>query len=281
MTQRGHRRTGRLGLLCVVALAACGAFAAHASAETKQVEFVFDDGRINIGQFKGERLIDPAIPDRVGSLIGLIETSTGDFSAPATGVVIPDHVFKNAPTPAGDADVVLHLSAVSPVAGNLAPGTGVLRTDLLELSGEVSVYQAGQPESETNLIARCQVSPVPLHLSTSGQLVDDHDPTNPVAYDAAPFAPRGAAVATWDSLPPSQATGGTFGAAACPFIDQMAGGPGGVWLSGLADLTEVPAAPNAGKPSSGGRGAKCKRAKKKGKHKHKRKRCRKTARTAI
>jgi hypothetical protein len=282
MTKGENGRIGRRSLLCVAALAACGALASHASAETKQVEFAFDDGRINIGQFKGERLIDPANPSRLGSLIGLIETTTGDFGAPASGVVIPDHVFEDVPTPAGNADVVMHFSAVSAVSGNLAPGTGVLRTDLLNLSGQVSVYQAGQPESETTLIARCQVSPVPLPLSSSGQLVDDHDPANPVTYEATPFTPRGAAVATWESLPPSQAIGGVFGAAACPFVDQMAAGPGGVWLAGLADITEAPAAPTAGKPDKkdGQAAKKCKRAKAKHRGKGKR-RCRRAARISI
>jgi hypothetical protein len=290
MGKRGNRRTGRLGLLCAVALAACGAFASHASAETKQVEFSFDDGRINIGQFKGERLVDPAAPDRIGSLIGLIETTTGDFNAPASGVVIPDKVFENVDSgsPFGAMDVVLHFSATGPVSGNLAPGTGVLRTDVLNLSAEISVYQASdQPETPPTLFARCAVSPVPLPLSSSGELVDDHDPANPVTYSAAPFAPRGAAVASWDSLPPSQSLGGTFGPLVCPLVDQMAAGPGGVWLAGLADLTEAPAAPGASKrdPHKEPRSKKCKRAKKKKAGKKKRqkrkRRCRKRARAAI
>ena len=281
MGKRGNRRNGRLGLLCVVALAACGAFASHASAETKQVEFSFDDGRINIGQFKGERLIDPAAPERIGSLIGLIETTTGDFGAPPSGVVIPDKVFEDVPTPLGNADVVIHFAALGPVSGNLAPGSGVLRTDVLNLSAEVSVYQAGQPESETTLFARCVVSPVPLPLSSSGELVDDHDPANPVTYTAEPFTPRGAAVATWESLPPSQATGGPFGQFACPMVDQMASGPGGVWLAGLADITEAPAAPTAGAPDKKDKPSakKCKRAKKKS-GKRKKRRC-KAARVSI
>jgi hypothetical protein len=248
-------------------LAACGAVAAPAWAETKQVEFAFDDGRINIGQFKGERLVDPAVPERIGSLIGLIETTSGDFGAPASGLVVPDKTFENVSTPLGDMDVVLHFTALGPIAGNLAPGTGELRTDVLNLSGEVSVYQAGQPESGNTLVARCLVSPVPLPLSTTGELVDDHDPENPVTYPAEPFTPRGAAVATWESLPPSQATGGSFGALACPFVDQMAAGPGGVWLAGLADITEAPATATGGPAPKKARGTKkkCKRAKQRGK----------------
>lgn len=280
MSKRGKRRTGRLGLLCVVALAACGAIASHASAETKQLEFSFTDGRINIGQFKGEQLIDPAVPERIGSLIGLIETTTGDFSAPPGGVVIPDKTFEDISTPVGNADVLLHFYATGPVSGNLAPGTGVLRTDVLNLGAVIEVYQAGQPENGSTLLARCEVTPVPLPLSTDGDLVDDHDPVNPVTYSAEPFAPSGAAVATWDSLPPSQATGGALGSLACPMVDQMASGPGGVWLSGLADLTEAPAAPTANKPpkSRDAAGRKCK----KRKHgSHGKRRCRKHARASI
>jgi hypothetical protein len=280
MGKRGKRRTGRLGLLCVVALAACGAIASHASAEVKQVEFSFTDGRINIGQFKGEQLIDPSVPERIGTMIGLIETTTGDFSAPPGGVVIPEKTFKDVSTPVGSADVILHFSATGPVRGNLAPGTGVLRTDVLNLDAVIDVYQAGQPENGNTLIARCEVTPVPLPLSSSGELVDDHVPTSPVTYSAQPFTPGGAAVATWDSLPPSQAIAGALAPFACPMVDQMASGPGGVWLSGLADLTEAPAAPTGNKPSKGNDAAarKCK----KRKHaSHGKRRCRKHARISI
>lgn len=283
MGKRGNRRTGRLGLLCVVALAACGAIASHASAETKQIEFSFDDGRINIGQFKGEQLIDPATPERIGSLIGLIETTTGDFTAPASGVAIPDKVFRDVDsgTPMGNMDVVIHFKGAGPIAGNLAPGSGVLRTDVLDLAAEISVYQASdQPETPPTLFARCSVSPVPMPLSSSGELVDDHDPANPSAYTAEPFVPRGAAVATWESLPASQATGGPFGQAVCPMVDQMAAGPGGVWLAGLADITEAPAAPIAAPSKKKDAAKKCKRAKKKRGRKGKKRRCRKLARAA-
>ena len=269
MEARGHGRIRRLSLLCAVALAACGAVASHASAETKQVEFAFDDGRINIGQFKGERLVDPAVPERIASLIGLIETTTGDFTAPASGLVVPDHVFRNVSTPLGDADVVIHFDALGPISGNLAPGTGSLRTDVLDVRAEISVYQADQPEAGNTLIARCEVSPVPLLLSSVGELVDDSDPANPVTYPAAPFTPRGAAVALWESLPPAAPTDGPFAGFACPFVDAMAAGPGGVWLAGLADITEAPA--SAGAPPSAKSGPAAKKCKKKKQRKRKKK----------
>lgn len=274
MAKRRNRRT-RLGLPCVLVLAACAAFASHASAETKQLEFSFDDGRINIGQFKGERLVDPAVPERIASLTGLIETTTGDFAASASGLVIPAKTFQNVSTPGGDADVVIHFSAAGPISGNLAPLGGALRTDSLSVNAVVDVYQAGQPEAQSTLMARCEVGPVPLPLRSDGVLIDDSDSANPIAYEGASFTPRGAAVATWEELPPSRPVGGTFGPLFCPMVDEMAAGPGGVWLAGLADLTETPAAPIAGATDKEGARAakKCKRAKKKaGKRKR---RCRK------
>ena len=277
MDARGHGRIGRLGLLCAVILAVCGAVASHASAETKQVEFAFDDGRINIGQFKGERLVDPAVPERIGSLIGLIETSTGDFTAPPSGLVVPDKTFQNASSPAGQVDVVIHFFGIGPIAGNLEPGSGTLRTDQLSIGAQISLYRASEePEAGAMLLARCEVSPVPLPLSSSGALVDDSDPANPVTYEAAPFTPRGAAVATWESLPASRALDGPFSPFACPMVDQMASGPGGVWLAGLADITEAPASA-AGTPRAKDRaaGKRCKRAKAKRNGKRRGKRCRK------
>ncbi len=181
-------------------------------------------------------------------------------------------------------DVVLHFSAIGPIAGNLAPGTGVLRTDQLNLAAQASIYRAAdEPEAGPTLLARCEISPVPLPLSSSGTLVNDSDPENPVSYEAEPFDPRGAAVATWESLPPSRPVDGPFAPIACPALDQMAAGPGGVWLAGLADITEAPAAPttSGGDDKRSKSARKCKRkAKKKGKRKAKR-RCRKRARTSA
>ena len=79
--------TGRLRAFCAAtAVAVAGLALGASSASAEQIRFSFDDGRINLGQFKGERLIDGGPGEPIAQLFGPIDTATGDFTAPPAGL---------------------------------------------------------------------------------------------------------------------------------------------------------------------------------------------------
>jgi hypothetical protein len=256
-------RLRALGALTAVALAFLAVGASAASAEL--IRFSFDDGRINLGQFKGERLIDGSeAGEPIAQLIGPIDPATGEFTAPAEGLFVPPKRFEDVEVAGFAVDVVAELTAAGPISGNFNVATGILDTRVLDATATLSAYQADSGPSAV-LLARCVVSPVSVPVDTTGSLVDDRDPLNPVAYDANPFDIQGAAVGSWESLPPSVAAAGPFASVACPLIDEMAGGPGGIWLSGIADLTADPPSstpPPAVGPGDGAKPRRCKKGRK-------------------
>jgi hypothetical protein len=221
------------------AVAIAGLALGASSASAEQIRFSLDDGRINLGQFKGEQLVDGPPGEPIAQLIGPIDLATGEFTAPATGLFVPPKVFESVEIEGYTVDVVAELYGAGPISGNFDLATGVLDTRELPVTARLSVYQAQGGTPMANLLARCQVSPVPVPIDTTGS-ISNGDPLNPVTYEANPFDTAGAAVATWDSLPASTPLEGPLSALACPVVDQMAGGPGGIWLSGIADLTADP-----------------------------------------
>jgi hypothetical protein len=229
------RRIGVAALSAVVALAA-GA----AGAQAKVLKLNFTDGRINLGDQKGLHMIDPAVPDPPATLFAPYNTTTGAFTAPPAGVNIPTKTFENLDTGVIPVDAVATFAGLGQVVGNYNSATGVLNTQTLNVTAKISIYPAGQGGDETALISRCRISPVPLPLDSSGQIVDDSDPGSPINYDAAPFdPPGGAGVATWADLPASVFEAGATNL--CSNVDDLVGGPGGIWLAGTAAIIDDPA----------------------------------------
>jgi hypothetical protein len=248
---RGSRRPGVL-LTVVGALMALLAIGAT-SARAEPIQFTFDHGVINLNDEDGvwANIIDPSLepPDPPALITGEYD-ELGSFSAPAAGLFFPRKRIENLETgnallPFVDADI--DISAEGPLTGSFDPDTGDANV-IIPAHVLITVYSAGSPSS----VARCSISGFDLDLETVGTMNDPGDPEAepprpPAQYDASPFAPpegEGAKIATWESLPNSQIEGGSLGSIVCPALDDLLGGPGGVWLSGVAseDLIVPPTA---------------------------------------
>jgi hypothetical protein len=103
---------------------------------------------------------------------------SGDFTVPANGFVFPTKTFRDVVVPGLNATVAL--STDQPITGSFNPGTGAA-TATMTLNGNISLSGL--------ITANCQLAGAPLTLSTTGTLVDDTDPANPVNFDAAAFQP--------------------------------------------------------------------------------------------
>jgi hypothetical protein len=229
-------------LLCLAVLAGFAIAAPAASADVQQLKFRFDDGRVSIGQFKGQHVVDGSATG-LATLFGTIETTTGAWSAPADGLFIPTQTVENVSTPFVPVDVTADFHAAGTMSGTFDAATGDFATLDADVTAVLSAYTAGGAGDEAALLARCSVSPVPVPLASTGSLVDDTDPLASVSYDGSPFAPRGAGVATWDGFPASTSVGPALGTTVCPMVDTVADGPGGLWLAGDVEISPLPAAP--------------------------------------
>jgi CARDB len=231
----GRIRRG-LVALGATALAAFAVSAVSAGAAQAQdpLDFTFDEIRVNLGDNKGVALVDPAVDDPA-TLSGEIDPATGDFTIPASGVDFPGKVLQIDPPAAPlPVDALIEITTDEPVTGNFDSTTGVLDVDTMNVAVRISV----SPRGQTNPLGVCEVSPVPLPLQTTGEIVDDTDPANPVTYSASPFAPpagEGAAVATWTSLPDVTVINDPTNLV-CPAVSGLVAGPGGIWTSGFLGL---------------------------------------------
>jgi NPCBM-associated, NEW3 domain of alpha-galactosidase len=231
----------RRGLVALGATAltafAVSAVSAGAAQAQDEITFTFDEVRANFGDAKGIALIDPGASDDPATLTGEIDTATGDFTIPVDGVSFPPKTLQIDPPAAPlPVDAVIEPTAAEPITGNLDTATGDLDIDTMNLSVLVSIFTRG---STTDPLGLCRTEPVPTPLASTGEIVDDDgDPPTPVTYSAAPFAPpsgEGAGVATWASLPATTQEGGSVPAVACPAVDGLIGGPGGIWMSGMVE----------------------------------------------
>src|SRR5262249_49341465 len=185
------------------------------------LHFQFNAAVSNLGTLKGAKVIDPnaSPPDSPATMDGTLnEGGDGPFTVPAERFVFPTKTFHDVVVPGLNASV--GLSTDQPISGTYVPGTGAV-TASVSLNANISLSGL--------ITANCQLAGAPLSLSTNGTLVDDTDPANPVNFDAKGFMPpsrRGALVGQWDSLPP------LTGDPICPILNNVVGGPGGIWLSG-------------------------------------------------
>lgn len=226
-SRRGSRpRAGqisRLLALAVAAIALLAVTAAPASAKVHPFHLEFSNAVANLGSLKGSQLLDPSVPDPPATLDGTVDQGAfGKFTVPPEGFVFPSKTFNDVLLPG--LNVTVSLTTDQPITGTINQGTGALTADA---SLNTDIVLSGL------LSATCHIAGAPLSLATSGQLIDDTDPANPVTYDGAPFAPpsyAGAVVGRWASLPPS--TGDPI----CAVVDTTIAGPGGLWLSGTSSL---------------------------------------------
>lgn len=219
---RTHARAGRrLFALMVATVAILALGATTASAKVHTIHMEFNDAVANLGGLKGAQLLDPSVPDPPATLDGTLDRGfRGPFTVQPEDFVVPSKTFQDVLVPG--LNVTVGLTTDQPVTGRINPGTGVLTADV---SLNADIVLSGI------LTANCHLTGAPLHLATSGQLVNDTDPANPVTFDADRFAPasrKGAVVGLWDSLPP------LTGDAICGLVNGAVAGPGGIWLSGTA-----------------------------------------------
>lgn len=256
--------------MLALALLCCGGLAAQAGiAQAETLKFSFNDGRINLGQLKGQPMTDPAHPDMLGSLTGRIDPVSGNFTSPPGSLYVPPREVHGVSAGGYEVDAAVDFFAAGAFSGHYDNDTGALNVPSLDLTATLSVYPAGEGPDGL-LLARCQVSPVPLPLTSSGSISDDSDPDAPITYSADPFDSDGASVSSWDSLPASTSVGGVAGPTVCPMVDDAAAGPGGLWMAGRATVVSDLAGVTARKCSakrlrkSKGTGRKCPKKKKRG-----------------
>jgi hypothetical protein len=222
------------------------------AANADPIGFEFDQGVINLG---GEEegtwaaLIDPTLvpPDPPATIAADVDDE-GNLEADAEDFIfapkrIEDLETGNGALPVVDANIVI--TAEDDIDGEFDTATGesevVIPADVF-----ITVY----PANQTTSVARCRVDGFDLNLATAGNMSDPGDPAEtpprpPAEYDGEFFAPpsgAGAMIATWASLPESESEGGSLAAVVCPGLDDMLGGPGGVWMSGEAGAHVVPPA---------------------------------------
>ncbi len=165
----------------------------------------------------------------------------------------------------------LTLTPLQTLTGSLDPD-GDLRLSAADYTLTVAL---GPPVDES-----CTVTPIPLALSTADNATFRGNRFDPGSFDG----PTGGALSgAWATLPLATPV------EACAFMNGLAVGPGGLWLSegvSAPTLTPKPAPPDAQPPVKGdgkGKGEgkkKCGKPKRKGKRKHKGKRGGKGKRSA-
>jgi hypothetical protein len=214
------RLARRLGVLAASGLAAFAVSGVTAgAAQADDIHLEFDEAVINLGTLQGGQLIDPAT-DPPATQDGEIDPETGDFTVQPEDFFIPEKTFVDV-QPGINAEVAMSID--EPATGNLDIATGALTEDL-DLTAVIDIISGG------STLATCTVSDIPLTLETTGTL-----PGDPDDFDAAPFAPptgEGAVVELWDNIPAS-----TGDPVICPIVDGTIGGPGGIWFSGLAEVS--------------------------------------------
>lgn len=233
----GKRLVTLLVSLATIAVALAAINLSTASAADRELNFNLDRGIINLGSTTGVKIIDPDMDpaDNPATLTAPL-AENGTFSAPKSAFSFPVKTITNLET--GNpllpyVDAVIQISAANDVTGTFDSSTG---ESILTVPAQarINVKAAGEPAS----VAICQVSNFNLDMATSGVLTDPATEP-PTDYDSAPFAPpsgAGSMVDNWDGLPGSTVVGGQMGALVCPAVDDLIGGPGGLWLSGSAEV---------------------------------------------
>lgn len=212
----------RVTALLVALAAALGLVAFNATAASADEQgFIFNEGRITLGDLKGLEVIDPS--DEAATLSGELDEA-GNFTAQASGFRFPPKTIEDVDTGTGVmADIVAQFTAGGPIQGTFDRTTGELNLTQFPLNANFDVRAFGAS------LANCDLAGVPLLLSSSTDLEGDGE-----TFFGAPFMPEGAAAATWEALPP--VTGGGL----CDMAADLLGGAGGLWLGGESTTDPLP-----------------------------------------
>ena len=221
--------------------------------EKQDLKATFDEGRVNLNQeagpaTSGVKVVDSTVPDPpVVFDTNHWDQASGEILAPATDLTIPAKTVSLSitdPLPL-DLDVTIEFAATGPIGGSFDPDTGVLTLDF-DARALITV-NAPAPLGQ---VLKCDVTPIPLELSTSGgDLVDPGDggdrPAATWAAKAFDSAGEGAVTSLWSNLPGSTALAEPMAPlATCgDTLDGLIGGSGGFWLGGKVEFEGGPDGP--------------------------------------
>lgn len=248
-------RTYRHHVLLALALcAACAGSAGAAQAAT--ITTTFSSALMNLGTDQSTqdlKVLEPG--DTPATLSGSYDPSSGAFTVPVSGFSFPQKTIDVIASSPGAVVATMNFAVTQPVTGTYQPTSGVMST---QLSLQVTIALSGS----AGLTGTCQVSPIPLTPSTSGQYGSGAH-----AHTGSPFAPpsaSGALAAGWSTLPAATtvvASAGSDPDQCRELIDNVDGhdagnAVGGILLSGVTALGGLPAGGggNAGGPAPGGGG---------------------------
>src|SRR5690606_7592963 len=125
-----------------------------------QVDFTFNEGRINLGDLQGLAMIDPSAepPDAPATLSGEVD-EFGEFTADKEDFFFPSKDLNGLDAGILTVDAVAEFAAVGDINGMLEPGTGALDMDDMDISATITVYTTGDRATPLGI---CQVSPIPM-----------------------------------------------------------------------------------------------------------------------
>lgn len=203
----------------------------------------FDEGRINLNESAGPgtsgvKVVDSAVPDPpVVFDTRSWDGSTGKINAPASDLVFPAKTVQLSitdPLPL-DLDVTIEFGSVGNIGGAFDAKTGAMTLDF-DAHALITVSAAGLGQ-----VLKCDVTPIPLQLSTGGAaLVDPGEGERPAAtWTAKAFDATGGAVTSlWENLPQSTAIAEPMAplATCAETLDGLIGGKGGFWLGGKVEF---------------------------------------------
>lgn len=210
--------------------------------EKQDLKATFDEGRVNLNEeagpsTSGVKVVDSSVPDPpVVFDTNHWNRATGEILAPPGDLTIPAKTVSLSITDplTLDLDVTIEFAAVENIGGNFDPATGAMS---LEFDARALItVNAPAPLGQ---VLKCDVTPIPLKLSTSG--ADLVDPGNggdrPAATwkaEAFDSAGQGAVTSLWNSLPASTALAEPMAPlATCgDTLDGLIAGKGGFWLGG-------------------------------------------------
>lgn len=210
--------------------------------EKQALKADFEEGRINLNEGAGPatsgiRVVDSTVPDPPVVLdTKHWDKASGEILAPPEDLAFPAKTVSliiTDPLPL-ELDVTIEFGATGNIGGSFDPDTGAMVLDF-DAHALITV-NAPAPLGE---VLKCDVTPIPLKLSTSGaDLVDPGDGgSRPAAtWSASAFdtSGEGAVTSLWNTLPASTPLAEPMAPlATCgDTLDGLIGGKGGFWLGG-------------------------------------------------
>ncbi len=225
--------------------------------EKQAFKATFTEGRVNLNEESGPgtsgvKVVDSAVADTPVTFdTKHWDKATGQILAPPGDLVIPAKTVRLSitdPLPL-DLDVTIEFGAIGKIGGNFNSTSGALLLDF-DAHAMITVNAEGLGQ-----VLKCDVTPIPLSLSTSGSALVDPGNGNdrpPATWSAKAFPAggEGAVTSLWNNLPNSTAIAEPMAplASCAGTLDDLIGGKGGFWLGGKvtfdgATITEDPEVP--------------------------------------